>query len=109
NTLLTAGTLSAVRPDLAVQSVAVTPGVATLGTVLSVTHVLKNLAPVPGTAKPTTTRLFLSTTPSLPVEASPGSPVQPAPLTFVAAPVPSIPGGGAVTVKTLLPVPSLAP
>lgn len=109
NTLLTAGTLSAVRPDLAVQSVAVTPGVATLGTVLSVTHVLKNLAPVPGTAKPTTTRLFLSTTPSLPVEAPPGSPAQPAPLTFVAAPVPSIPGGGAATVKTLLPVPSLAP
>ena len=91
NTLLTAGTLSAVRPDLAVQSVAVTPGVATLGTNLSVTHVLKNLAPVPGTAKPTITRLFLSTTPSLPVGAPLGTPLPPAALTFVAAPVPSIP------------------
>jgi subtilase family serine protease len=107
NTLLTAGTLSVVRPDLKVMSVGATPAVAAVGTNLSVTQVVKNIAAAPGTAGPTTARFYL-----LPGAVLPSSSGGAAPLTLgtsVDAPVPALPGGAMATVSSTLSVPNIPP
>ena len=60
--------LKVVRPDLVMQSVTATPAVLAPGANVSVTQVIKNIAPPSGIASATTSRLYLSDVPS-PIEA----------------------------------------
>jgi subtilase family serine protease len=110
NTLLTTGVISIVRPDLAVQSVTATPTAATTGTVLTVSHVVKNLATAPGNAGPTTTSFFLDPAPSGPTSvAASGDPAPPAVTPVFQVAVPAIAAGGTVTVGRTITVPGVAP
>ena len=68
NNNLPTAMLKVVRPDLVMQSVTATPAVLAPGANVSVTQVIKNIAPASGTASATTSRLYLSDVPS-PIEA----------------------------------------
>jgi subtilase family serine protease len=60
NTLLTAGTITVVQPDLAVASVTFTPAATLPGGDVTITHIVRNLSPSPATAPPTLSHLYLS-------------------------------------------------
>ncbi|HXU84469.1 MAG TPA: CARDB domain-containing protein [Verrucomicrobiae bacterium] len=66
NNVLATAAIQVVRPDLTVQSVTA-PAVAAAGMNISVSHVVKNLAPAMGGAAASTSRLFLSPDPALDV------------------------------------------
>jgi subtilisin len=95
NTLLTIGTLNIARPNLTVQSVTFTPAASKANGSVTITHVVKNLAAVPGTAPPSTSSLFLSRVNNSVVGAIP--------LTNVS--VPQILGGASISVPRLVTIP----
>ncbi len=95
NNVLPTGAVQVVRPDLTVLSLA-TPAATAPGLTVSVSHVVKNLALAPGAASTSTSRLYLSTDPTLDV---------PGDVVLADAPVGVVAGGGMVTVTRTVQIP----
>lgn len=99
NNLRATVTIQVVRPDLTVLSVAA-PATTAPGRNVSVSHVVRNLAPAAGVAPGSTTRLYLSADPTLDV---------PADVALADAPVAALAGGGTATVTRAVQIPPATP
>src|SRR4029079_601771 len=96
NNVLATAAVQVARPDLAVQSVTA-PAVASPGTNVSITHVVKNLAVTAGAAAASTSRLYLSADPVLDV---------PSDTVLGDAPVGPLAGGAMATVTKTVQIPA---
>jgi hypothetical protein len=85
-----------VQPDLIVTTVTAAPATIAPGANISVTHTVKNISPVAGTAPVTISRLYLSPSPSPLITSQP---------VLGEVPVPALTGGAMVTVTRSMPVP----
>jgi subtilisin family serine protease len=103
NTLLTTGILSLADPDLTVPSVTVAPLVVAPGGNVSVTHVVKNIAPPPSNAPPTTSAIYLASAHCDPGANACGP-------SLASAAVPGVAAGSSATIKTTMTIdPLMAP